>query len=496
MKRIVVCCDGTWLDSNTGSQITLNPFQSLAAELTGKISLQSPSNVTRIGRSVAQLDTSRSEPIQQITYYQAGLGTQNLQDKIIGGATGYGLAEHIREAYQFVAANYNHEAYDVDGDGTRGDEIYLLGFSRGAFTARSIASFINDVGLLTKVGMMHFYTIFADWENQQRKGWKVPFKEDPFPGHDKAEYNLFEKEGKKRYVGKLVELGMTVPGVRVQAVAVWDTVGSLGIPRLGIFNTLNHESLDYAFVDTSVPPCVSHAIHAISLDEDRKPFMPTIWELPNPAPGQTLNQVWFAGAHSDVGGSYDDTRAADITLIWMISQLSTLGLAFDKEIMKRQTFKPEGEKEPPVPWSCGLIHNEFKGFHVLGDDLTRSPSAYLRYDHYTGIPKIPHEELVNTYEKVHSSVRTRWGLKGKGHDGKDYKSEALKGWKVEGVVESAAVDELGFTAEKIRKGQEGIAWRNGKKVMKEDPIGDLEWELLRRFRPDIGGKFLSIAVKF
>jgi hypothetical protein len=108
-----------------------------------------------------------------------------------------------------------------------GDEIYLIGFSRGAFTARSIAAFINDVGLLTKVGMMHFYTIFVDWENQQKKGWKVPFPGDPFEGHGKPEYNLNDREGKKRYVAKLVEKGMTVPGVKVKACAVWDTVGKL-----------------------------------------------------------------------------------------------------------------------------------------------------------------------------------------------------------------------------------------------------------------------------
>lgn len=130
------------------------------------------------------------------------------------------------------------------------------------------------------------------------------------------------------------------------------TAGSLGIPRLGLFNKMNHESIDYAFVDTSVPPAVDHAIHAVSLDEDRKPFMPTIWELPNPRKGQTLTQVWFAGAHSDVGGSYDDTRAADVTLAWMVNQLELLGISFDHDVLKRQLYKPQGE-EPEIPWSCG-----------------------------------------------------------------------------------------------------------------------------------------------
>ena len=268
--------------------------------------------------------------------------------------------------------------------------------------------------------------------------------------------------------------------------------GSLGLPRLGVFNTSNAESLDYAFVDTSVPSCVAHAIHAISLDEDRKSFMPTIWELPNPEPGQTLNQVWFAGAHADVGGSYDDTRAADITLVWMISQLAKLGLEFDKEAMKRQLYGPEGEK-PEVPWSCGPIHNEFKSFFKLGGSLTRSPCSYVRYDHYTGEPKVPHEPLVSTHEKVHSSVRIRWGLKGKNHEGKDYASPALKDWKVEGTATGGAVNGASVDVNTIRDGQAGIVWKNGTKMMQEEPIGDLEWALIQRFRPDIGNKFLSIT---
>jgi len=498
MKRLVVCCDGTWVDSNNGTTISLNPID-LIGNFMGKVKLQTPSNVTRIGRCVRQIDTSNaSQPIQQITYYQAGIGSQNLEDKVLGGATGFGLAEHIREAYQFIAANYNHFAYDVDGDGTTGDEIYLIGFSRGAFTARSVASFINYVGLLTKVGMTHFYTIFVDWENQQKKSWKAPFSNDPFEGHDKKEYNLFDKDGKKKYVQKLVDLGMTVPGVKIKAVAVWDTVGSLGIPRLGIFNQLNAMSLDYAFVDTSVPPCVQHAIHALALDEDRKPFMPTVWELPNPLPGQTLNQVWFSGGHADVGGSYDDTRAADITLVWMISELDKLGLKFSEDTMKRQFYSPQGE-EPDIPWSCGPIHNAYKGLYLLADSLTRTPSSYVRYDHYTGVPKVPREELVQTHENVHASVRIRWGLKGKDSEGKNYASPALKGWTVQGVPKTGATNGAnganGATtvdAQTIRAGQAGIFWKNGSKIMQEDEMSDLEWQLLNRFRPDIGGKFLSI----
>lgn len=103
--------------------------------------------------------------MQQIVYYQAGVGTGNsIWDHLVGGGTGAGLSEHIREAYSFLANNYQ-----------RGDEIFLIGFSRGAFTARSIAGLIASIGLLTKRGLPHFYEVFKDWENQDKSSYVPQF---------------------------------------------------------------------------------------------------------------------------------------------------------------------------------------------------------------------------------------------------------------------------------------------------------------------------------
>src|SRR2546429_519374 len=107
--------------------------------------LATPTNVTRIARSVAKYDSAGNT---QISFYQSGIGTNDILDKYVGGASGLGLSEHIREAYHFIASNYDQQA---------GDEIFLVGFSRGSFTARSIAAFINDVGLITPLGMRYFY---------------------------------------------------------------------------------------------------------------------------------------------------------------------------------------------------------------------------------------------------------------------------------------------------------------------------------------------------
>jgi uncharacterized protein (DUF2235 family) len=144
-KKLIVCCDGTWMDSDNGFE--------RGSWLSGTSDhLQVPSNVTRIGRAIKAEDRNRHP---QIVYYQAGVGTGlTFVDQLLGGGTGKGISENIREAYSFLANNY-----------TEGDSIFLLGFSRGAFTVRSIAGLIGGLGLLEKEALPFFYDIFKDWEN-------------------------------------------------------------------------------------------------------------------------------------------------------------------------------------------------------------------------------------------------------------------------------------------------------------------------------------------
>ncbi len=159
-KRIVIACDGTWDDSDYGYSKPMLPWQ--------KETAVPPSNVTRICRCINTFDEEKGR--QQIVYYQAGVGSEdNLKDKIIGGLAGFGLAEHVREAYAFLVHNY-----------VPGDEIILLGFSRGAFTARTIGAMVADLGLLTMKGMSFFYPIFKDWENNNIPDYVSPFQE-PYP---------------------------------------------------------------------------------------------------------------------------------------------------------------------------------------------------------------------------------------------------------------------------------------------------------------------------
>lgn len=153
--------------------------------VTGQGHLQTPSNVTRLARAIVPETKEADGSIPQIVYYQNGIGTEGtVWDKVVGGGTGAGLSENIREAYGFLAKNY-----------MEGDEIFLVGFSRGAFTARSIGAMISSVGLLTTKGMEQFYPIFSDWENQVKpKGWKSPFPNQPFPNKPNISDNRYTSE--------------------------------------------------------------------------------------------------------------------------------------------------------------------------------------------------------------------------------------------------------------------------------------------------------------
>ena len=134
--------------------------------------LQVPSNVTRIVRA---LRSEAAGDIPQVAYYESGIGTENsVYDHVIGGATGLGMSETIRSGYNFLATNYEP-----------GDEIFLIGFSRGAFTARSIAGLISSIGLLTRKGLVDFYPIFKDWENQLQDDYKTLWPDQPYANRPK-----------------------------------------------------------------------------------------------------------------------------------------------------------------------------------------------------------------------------------------------------------------------------------------------------------------------
>lgn len=420
-KKLIVCCDGTWMDSDNGW-------------VKGKGGSaghpQNPSNVTRIARAIKDQDDGHH---QQIVYYQAGIGTGiGLYDHLVGGGTGAGLSENIREAYMFLASNYSEHKKTFTHDSMH-DSIFLLGFSRGAFTARSLGGFIGALGILKKRAIPHFYEIFQDWENAGNPK-KPPQFFDSF-------YNLYpdwerkqpsaELAGDKHrisdylkeYLQILLSYDLTQE-VNIKCIGVWDTVGALGVPVNPLFQRIFHLPSffkEYKWFDTTIDNHVENAFHALGLDERRFPYSPALWEKPK---GCTTNlrQVWFPGAHSNVGGSYPDQSCADITLCWMMDQLSGNTKPADKDFVDLDWIKFDEDymhgfydmqikqyQAPDHPkfrgWGKGKVYDSLTFPQSLAGQKVRTPGLYHKTDYDTGDEKP--ELLHDTCESIHPSVRYR-----------------------------------------------------------------------------------------
>ncbi|OCT50549.1 protein of unknown function DUF2235 [Cladophialophora carrionii] len=395
-KRLIVTCDGTWLDADNG---LMNGHK------------QPPSNVSRIGWAIK--DTSR-DGIPQIVNYQAGVGTQGgPASRVVGGATGMGIRENMRTAYTYLATNWRP-----------GDEIFIMGFSRGAFTARTVGGMIGSLGLLTRDGLPFFNEIFEDWEHRFDDRYVSRFPHVPFP-EKRVPFD-------EQYVHELSRRGLTRLNVPIKAICCWDTVGSLGIPRVPWLEGLRLQAPgmhDYEFYDTRLNPCIENAFQALALDERRAPFSPALWEKRD---NNTTNlvQCWFPGVHSNVGGGYDDQELANITLAWMISKLEPF-LDFERDFLiglwesNRAYYKQSGQRTRW--WSFGELYNSLKGIYSLTGSKTRTPGSYFRSDPHTGRPMT--KRLRGTNEYIHASVRARLGLGGPGPlDRGTYNPPALRDW--------------------------------------------------------------------
>ncbi|MCJ1404248.1 hypothetical protein MMC11_007473 [Xylographa trunciseda] len=472
-KRIILACDGTWLDADNGLHRGQLPI---------------PSNVTRILRA---LKVESSDGIPQVAHYEAGVGSQGgLVSRTIGGATAEGISTNIRAGYDFISQNY-----------VSGDEIFLLGFSRGAFTARSVAGLIDNVGVLTRAGLPYLDVIFKDFENRADPIYESSYPNVPFPNKPSSSNPQYRKELQRRK--------LSVLNVPIKAVAVWETVGSLGIPRIPWLEGIRLQSRavkEYRFFDTSLSNCIGHAFQALALDERRAAFIPAIWEKSRtnktvsgpldtfrracPNTRQILRQVWFPGVHSNVGGGYDDQEIANITLAWMIAQLEPF-LDFNHDYIKEQYKDSKNyylqSGQNVRSWSFGEIYNSSKGLYTLGGSTTRTPGLYTRMDPQTG--RSTGKLLRDTNEYIHPSVRARAELHGPGiEDRGAYDPRALWDYtlKVTGPTTARA------------PGQPLAVWesrarRRGdrpRKILAESPLWETERRLLG-YTPEVEGYVLE-----
>lgn len=276
MKRIVLCADGTWNEPEKKDEKTGRP---------------QPTNVLKVARAV---EPRTGAGVDQVVYYHPGVGTDGGMDRLTGGAFGAGMEQNVRDLYRFLVYNYEP-----------GDELFLFGFSRGAFTVRTLAGLIWRIGLLCKSDEYYTGELYGLYESNT-------------PADSQAWQHAFRNVDNPR------------PCPPIRFIGVWDTVGALGAP--GAIGQLFSRK-KYAYHDIGLSPAVQHAYHALAIDERRKPFAPSLWTRP-PGWGGTLEQVWFAGAHSNVGGSYHPDGLANEALHWMVEKAEGHGLEFDESFLR------------------------------------------------------------------------------------------------------------------------------------------------------------------
>jgi uncharacterized protein (DUF2235 family) len=313
-RKIVVCCDGTW---NTPRNET-NVFRTYRFL---RERLGNPAQTTQ-KMGVTTCRGHAGDGTEVLLYYDQGIGTDWFS-RIIGGAAGVGLSENVRDAYHFLGQSFAPNT-----------EIYVFGFSRGAYTARSLCGFIKAAGLLDHPSTTDVWRAFTDCyacaprSRALQAGWNA----------DRVRAWVVEKVGDALGhlggpdVARLPRHG----GVKIRFIGVYDTVGALGVPLAGA----NVNDPIVGFHDTTLGEIVENAVQALAVDEKRGPYVPTLWtQAANAAAlaGQSVLQVWFPGVHSDVGGGYGDKGIGNITWDFMMRQAAARGLVIDP-----------GQRTPPL----------------------------------------------------------------------------------------------------------------------------------------------------
>ena len=288
-KRIVLCFDGTWNTPDEGDADRVS----------------SETNVARFHGSI--LKGVAPDGVEQIKYYYRGVGT-NWFERLPGAGLGVGVSRTMMQGYKDLA-----EVYDS------GDRVFVVGFSRGAYTARSLAGVIAQCGLL-----------------QKRLAANAGRPDDPNLAADDPVLAAYQhwtrrgRDGQEREQAQAAADAFSAAycrPARISFLGVWDTVGALGIPG-HIFERFNQGLFEFA--DRNLSRVVDRAYHAVALDEHRNTYAATMWEK-RTAPGQGIEQCWFPGDHCDVGGGHlvreGELRLADVPLAWMQEKAQAARLA-------------------------------------------------------------------------------------------------------------------------------------------------------------------------
>ncbi len=358
MKRIVVLLDGTWNDERRSDVTNV-----------AKLDARARHNVGTFIRPRSHDGT------EQLVFYHTGVGTGGgLLERFLGGAIGLGLKEIVRDSYAFLAANF-----------AAGDEIYIVGFSRGAYAARALAGLIGASGIQKQPDKDLFDVAWNHYRVKPRvrsgeQGAGSGMHEYLRAYQRAADAHVFHKD---RWI---------------KCVAVWDTVGSYGIPAGFGFASLGRyvALILLGFHDTQIGSHIDVGLHGVAIDERRRPFVPTFWTI---AKGQQprghVEQTWFAGVHCSVGGGYSDAGLSDRALLWIIARLMALTkLELDITAIRSGT-KPKIDGDIPnssAGWPISRMFPHLRA--VLSPDAIRHGFLFNT--------RQPQEQHIN--EKVHWSV--------------------------------------------------------------------------------------------
>ena len=288
VRNLIVCCDGT------GNEYGKN------------------------NTNVIETYTLARKGATQIAYYDPGVGTggwaydeeSGVLRAVTDQGTGAGLQKNVNDAYRYLMEVYR---------GPEVDRIFLFGFSRGAFTVRSLAGMLHKVGLLERNADNHVEYAAKIYNRQGNARVAAGFK------------RTFSRAAPVHFIG------------------VWDTVASL---------VLNEGK---RWTNARLNPEITFAYHALAIDERRKDFRPCLWDARNTRTGQTLEQVWFAGVHSDVGGYHPQRGLANISLHWMLGKAVTARMEVDRRRLESRRYRPDPHGESQESYR-GFW--QFRGEHV------------------------------------------------------------------------------------------------------------------------------------
>ena len=322
MKRLIICADGTW---DTPDLIdTSDASAAQEQKILSKHPVREPSNVVKMARAIKP---TAEDKTQQVVYYDQGVGTgMGFYDKFIGGGFGVGLSYNILDCYRFLVDNYDD-----------GDELFLFGFSRGAFTVRSLAGMLHHCGLLTK-----------------DDAYYIPEAYEHYLLEDNDPAILAFREGTK-----FRKRNHPTRDINIKFIGVWDTVGALGLPFHGpLARRVNQK---YSFHDVTLGENVEFAYQALAIDEWRAPFEASVWNpVQPPPPHQTIEQKWFIGSHCNVGGTvkanrlrgadgkFHSYRLESYAFRWMVEKATAkaVGLEFDQQYVAHFNGRPECSIRP------------------------------------------------------------------------------------------------------------------------------------------------------